>query len=70
MQYFDEDMALVNTQTASKITQFGDRKLPAHMEMIPADKEGHKTILDTEAMEFDVDLPESFFSQQNMKRIK
>ncbi len=70
MQYFDEDMALVNTQTASKITQFGDRKLPAHMEMIPADKEGHKTILDTEEMEFDVDLPESFFSQQNMKRIK
>jgi len=70
VQYFDEDMVLVNTQTGSNITQFGDRKLPAHMEMIPADKEGHKTILDTEAMEFDVDLPESFFSQQNMKRIK
>ncbi len=63
-------MKLVNTQTGSKITQFGDRKLPAHMEMIPADKEGHKTILDTEEMKFDIDLSESFFSQQNMKRIK
>ncbi len=70
VQYFDEDIELVNTQTGSKITQFGDRKLPAHMEMIPADKEGDKTILDTEEMEFDVDITESFFSQQNMKRIK
>jgi outer membrane lipoprotein-sorting protein len=70
MQYFDEDMMLVNTQLASNITQFGDRKLPAHLEMIPADKEGHKTILDTEEMKFNVDLPDSFFSQQNMKRIK
>jgi outer membrane lipoprotein-sorting protein len=63
-------MMLVNTQLASNITQFGDRKLPAHLEMIPADKEGHKTILDTEEMKFNVDLPDSFFSQQNMKRIK
>ena len=70
VQYFDEDMELVNTQTGSKVTQFGDRKLPAHLEMIPADKEGHKTIMDMKDMEFDTDIPESFFSQQNMKRVK
>jgi len=70
MEYFDEDMNLVNTQTASNVTQFGDRKLPAHLEMIPADKEGHKTILDMKDMEFNTDIPESFFSQQNMKRVK
>ncbi len=70
MEYFDEDMNLVNTQISSNVTQFGDRKLPAHLEMIPADKEGHKTILDMKDMEFNTDISESFFSQQNMKRIK
>jgi len=69
-EYFDEDMVLINTMTGSEVTQFGDRKLPAHLEMVPADKEGNKTILHTDEMEFDVDLPASFFSQQNMKRIK
>ncbi|OYT13983.1 MAG: outer membrane lipoprotein-sorting protein [Bacteroidetes bacterium 4572_114] len=70
MEYFDEDMNLVNTQTASNVTQFGDRKLPAHLEMIPADKKGHKTIMDMKDMEFNTDIPDSFFSQQNMKRVK
>jgi len=38
--------------------------------MIPADKEGHKTIMDMKDMEFNTNIPESFFSQQNMKRVK
>jgi hypothetical protein len=40
------------------------------MEMIPAEKEGHKTVLIFDEMEFDEDLDESFFSQQNMRRIR
>ena len=70
IEYFDEDMKLVNTQTAGNIKRFGDRTLPAHMEMIPADKPGHKTILDIEQMEYDTDIPDSFFSQQNMKKVR
>jgi outer membrane lipoprotein-sorting protein len=70
VEYFDEDMEPVNTQTADNIKQFGDRKLPSHMEMIPVGKPGHKTVLDIKEMEFDTDIPDSFFSQQNMKRVK
>jgi len=69
-EFFDEDMKLVNTQTADDIRQFGDRKLPARMEMVPADKEGNKTILQMEDMRFNMDLPDSFFSQQNMEKVK
>lgn len=68
--YFDEDMALVNTMIASEVTQFNDRKLPAHLEMIPADKEGHKTIMHMEDMEFNVEIPDRFFSQQKMKNLR
>jgi outer membrane lipoprotein-sorting protein len=63
-------MYLVNTQISSNITQFNDRKIPAHLEMIPADEEGNKTILDMQDMIFNEDIPDSFFSQQNMKRVK
>jgi outer membrane lipoprotein-sorting protein len=38
--------------------------------MIPADKPGQKTIINTDAVEFNVEIPESFFSQQNMKQVK
>lgn len=69
-EYYDEEMQLVNTQISSDITQFNDRKIPAHMEMIPADKEGNKTILDMKNMKFNEPIPDDFFSQQNMKRVK
>lgn len=70
VEYYDEDMKLVTTQTAGNIKQFGDRKLPSYMEMIPVDKPGQKTIISTDAVEFNVEIPESFFSQQNMKQVK
>ncbi len=69
-EYYDEDMSLVNTMSASDVKQFDDRKLPAHLEMIPADEEGHKTVMDMKDTEFNVNIPESFFSQQNMKQLE
>jgi outer membrane lipoprotein-sorting protein len=47
-----------------------DRIMPTHLEMIPADKPGHKTIMVFEDIDFNIDIDESFFSIQNMKRIK
>ena len=54
----------------SEIKNFGNRKLPAKFVMIPMDKKGNQTILKMDKMIFDKDIPESFFSQQNMKRIR
>ena len=69
-EYYDEDGYLVNTEKMSEIKQMDDRKIPTRLEMIPADEEGHKTILIFDKIKFDVKLDESFFSQQNMKRIR
>jgi len=69
-EYYDEDMELVNTMEASEITQFDDRRLPAKMVMTPVNKEGHQTIMTTKSLQFTVPIKESFFSQQNMKRVK
>ena len=69
-EYYDEDGFLVNTENLSEVKQMDDRKIPTRMEMIPADEPGNKTILIFRNMKFSVKIDESFFSQQNMKRIR
>lgn len=69
-EYYDEDGFLVNTEILSEVKQMDDRKIPTRMEMIPADEPGNKTIIIFKNMKFSVKLDESFFSQQNMKRIR
>lgn len=69
-EYFDEDEFLIQTEIVSDIRLMDGRKIPAHFELIPEEKEGHKTMLDISYIEFDVNLPEAFFSQQNMKRVR
>lgn len=69
-EYYDEDGALINTEILSDVKKMDDRVIPTHMEMIPADKKGQKTIMVFENTKFNVPLKEDFFSIQNMKRIK
>lgn len=69
-EYYDEDEFLVNYEIFSDIKKMDDRIIPCRMEMVPADKEGHKTIMVFEEMDFEVPLKEDFFSIQNMKKIK
>ncbi|MEN8116145.1 MAG: outer membrane lipoprotein-sorting protein [Bacteroidota bacterium] len=69
-EYYDEDGYLVNTEVLSDIKKMDDRVMPTRMEMIPADEVGHKTILIFDDIKFNVKISESFFSQQNMKRIR
>jgi|AntRauTorckE6833_2_1112554.scaffolds.fasta_scaffold02173_2 outer membrane lipoprotein-sorting protein len=68
-EYYDEFGDLVQTMTGSNIKTLYDRKLPATLTIEPADKSGHKTILEYVEMDFDIDIQPSFFSQQRMKRL-
>lgn len=69
-EFYDEDGYLVNTEILTDVKKMDDRIMPTRLEMIPADDEGHKTILIFDKIDFDVKINESFFSQQNMKRIR
>lgn len=70
VKYYDEDEFLISTMALSNIRKVGDRTLPTHLEMTPADEPQNKTIIDYLEWEFDLDIKESFFSLQNMKRIR
>jgi outer membrane lipoprotein-sorting protein len=69
-EYYDEDNLLVKTESASNIKLMGDREIPTHFEIIPAEKPGNKTIVDFDKMKFNIPIEEGFFSQQNMKDIR
>ena len=70
VEYFDEMLELINTMIGSNIKNVGDRMLPMKMEMLPADKPGHKTMLEYSEIVFDKPINDRFFSQQNMKKVK
>lgn len=68
--YYDEDEYLVKTMKGSAIKKMGGRVIPSHWEMIPLDKPGNKTVMDYLEIEFNIKTDESFYSQQNMKRVR
>jgi outer membrane lipoprotein-sorting protein len=68
--YYDEDDFLVNTMVLSDIKNMGGRIIPTHLEMIPADEPENRTVIDYLDMEFDLKINQSFFSLQNMKRVR
>ncbi len=69
-EFYDEDDYLVNTMLGKEVKMMGGRLLPSRLEIIPADKEGHMTVIEQQDLVFDEPIKESFFSIQNMKRVR
>jgi len=70
VEYYDEDGYLMNIMHQSDIRRMDDRDIPTHLEMVPADEEGKKTVINILSAKFDDPIPENFFSQQNMQRVR
>ena len=69
-EYYDEDAKLVNVSEDFDIRKMGDREIPTRVEVIPQNKKGQKTVMHIDDMKFNNKIDESFFSQQNMKKIR
>jgi outer membrane lipoprotein-sorting protein len=69
-EYYDEDNKLVNVVSYYDLKQMGDRSIPSRIEVEPQNKKGQKTVMKIDEMKFNVRLDESFFSQQNMKKVR
>ena len=69
-EFYDEDQTLVNTFNGYDIQTFGNRKLASRLEIVPADKPNQKTEMAIEKFDFDIAVEDSFFSQQNMQKVK
>lgn len=69
-RYYDEYGELIRDVFYHDIKMMGGRWHPSWQEVVPANKEGHKTISRVIAVEFDFPIEESFFSIQNLKRME
>jgi outer membrane lipoprotein-sorting protein len=69
-ELYDEDGYLVRTELGSEIKTMDGRAIPSRLELIPAEEKGNKTIVEIKDIRFNVPIEDSFFSQQNMKRIR
>ena len=69
-EFYDEDDDLIKSNFGHDFKIMDGRLIPTIIEIVPADEEGKKTVMYIQEMKFDVDLPESFFSQQKMKRVR
>lgn len=70
VENYDQRDELANTVSFDNIQTMDDRIIPTRMTLVPADKPNQKTILTYEKMDFSVAMEESFFTQQNMRRIR
>ncbi len=70
IEFYDEFDELVNVMTTFDIKKMGGRTVATRMEMQPIDKPGNKTVLITHQAQFDFNIDDNFFSQQQMKLLR
>jgi outer membrane lipoprotein-sorting protein len=66
-KYYDEKGALAREITFSDVRTFGERLIPATMELVPRNEEGHKTVLRYIEAKFDVALDPGIFTLRNLQ---
>jgi outer membrane lipoprotein-sorting protein len=69
-ELYDEDGYLVRTETGSEIRNMDGRTITTKIELIPEEEPENKTLVEIKEIKFNIPLDESFFSQQNMKRVR
>jgi outer membrane lipoprotein-sorting protein len=65
---YSERGELIRTITLSDIKRMGGRLVPARLECLPHKKLGQKTTLQYHDIEFDIPLPDSFFSLSRLQK--
>ena len=69
-RFYDEDMYLVHTIAGHSIREMDDRLVTSVLEVIPAEEEDQKTVMEYETLDFDIDISPEFFSVQQMKKLR
>lgn len=69
-ELFDEDGVLTKILAGDRLQRMGGRMVPSRLTMQPVEKPDQRTVLEYSALDFNLRLEESFFSLQNMKRVR
>jgi outer membrane lipoprotein-sorting protein len=66
--YYDEDDVAQRILTYSEVKVFGSHHLPTVMTLVPLTKQGNKTVVIMDAVQFDIAIDEERFSKSALKR--
>lgn len=66
--YYNERGEKVRVMTFLAPRKFGDITLPSQMEMVPLNKDGHKTVIYYDELKLNVELDDDVFTMRNLKR--
>jgi outer membrane lipoprotein-sorting protein len=67
-KYYDEKGKVMRVMHFRDIQAFGKRQIPAVLEMVPQNKEGHKTVIRYLDIVFDQEIAEDVFSLRNLRK--
>ncbi len=67
-RFYDEKGNLMRIMNFKEIKPFGDKIAPSVMEMIPQNKEGHKTVVRWMNATFDSGIDDKIFTRRNLQR--
>ncbi len=70
VENYDQSDELANHIEFTDLREFDNRMIASKLILIPADKPDQRTIMTYDELQFDIDIDESFFTQQNMRRIR
>lgn len=70
VQNYDQRGNIASTILFDRIRELGGRTIPSRMTLQPADRPEQRTVMTYTAMEFNIDIEESFFTQANMRRVR
>ena len=68
--FYDEKEKLMRVLNYKEIKSFGSKTIPSVMEMIPQNKEGHKTVVRFLNAEFDSEIDDRIFTRRNLQKRK
>jgi outer membrane lipoprotein-sorting protein len=70
IDYYDEDEFLINQMIGSEVKMFDGKKLPSKLTIKPVDKIGQSTVITYTVWDFDLKIPNEYFTTNYMKRIR
>ena len=67
-RFYDEKGNLMRVMNFKEIKTFGDKIAPSVVEMIPQNKDGHKTVVRWLNATFDSDIDDKIFTRRNLQK--
>jgi len=69
-KYYDEKGELMRVMRFEEVSTFDGRRIPAVMELVPRNKEGHRTVIRYLEAEFDLRIPSGTFTRRNLRSFR